>query len=132
MADPYDFVNDAANYISSVPNKVINLFKSDDATGDYTSRLAAIARQQKPADALSQMGAQEQGVYTAGGFLRSDIRLKSNIVKVGDHPKGFGIYEYDIDGHRERGVLAQEVEKIIPEAVLEHPDGYKMVNYGAL
>ena len=67
-----------------------------------------------------------------GGFLRSDIRLKSNIVKVGDHPKGFGIYEYDIDGHRERGVMAQEVEKIIPEAVMEHPDGYKMVNYGAL
>jgi hypothetical protein len=67
-----------------------------------------------------------------GGFLRSDIRLKSNIVKVGEHPKGFGIYEYDIDGHRERGVMAQEVEKIIPEAVMEHPDGYKMVNYGAL
>ena len=67
-----------------------------------------------------------------GGFLRSDIRLKSNIVKVGEHPKGFGIYEYDIDGYRERGVLAQEVEKIMPEAVMEHPDGYKMVNYGAL
>jgi len=28
--------------------------------------------------------------------------------------------------------MAQEVEKIIPEAVMEHPDGYKMVNYGAL
>ena len=67
-----------------------------------------------------------------GGFLRSDVRLKSNIVKVGDHPKGFGIYEYDIDGRRERGVLAQEVEKIMPEAVMEHPNGYKMVNYGVL
>ena len=45
---------------------------------------------------------------------------------------GFGIYEYDKFGRRERGVLAQEVEKIMPEAVLEHPSGYKMVNYGAL
>ena len=69
---------------------------------------------------------------TGGIFGFSDIRLKSNIVKVGDHPKGFGIYEYDIFGRRERGVMAQEVEKIIPEAVLEHPNGYKMVNYGAL
>ena len=72
------------------------------------------------------------GSAASAGIAKSDIRLKSNIVKVGDDPKGFGIYEYDIDGHRERGVMAQEVEKIIPEAVLEHPDGYKMVNYGAL
>jgi len=86
----------------------------------------------------AQMGALG-GLYSGigslgGGALAkySDIRLKSNIVKVGDHPKGFGIYEYDIFGRRERGVMAQEVEKIIPEAVLEHPNGYKMVNYGAL
>jgi len=72
------------------------------------------------------------GTGTGGIFGFSDIRLKSNIVKVGDHPKGFGIYEYDIFGRRERGVMAQEVEKIIPEAVLEHSNGYKMVNYGAL
>ena len=62
----------------------------------------------------------------------SDRRLKTNIVKVGDDPRGFGIYEYDIFGRRERGVMAQEVEKIIPDAVMEHPSGFKMVNYGAL
>jgi len=72
------------------------------------------------------------GSMAGGAIAASDIRLKSNIVKVGEHPKGFGIYEYDIFGRRERGVMAQEVEKIIPEAVLEHPNGYKMVNYGAL
>lgn len=87
----------------------------------------------------AQMGALG-GLYSgigslAGGGIAakfSDIRLKSNIIKVGEHPKGFGIYEYDIFGRRERGVMAQEVEKIIPEAVLEHPSGFKMVNYGAL
>jgi hypothetical protein len=72
------------------------------------------------------------GSIAGGAIASSDIRLKSNIVKVGEHPKGFGIYEYDIFGRRERGVMAQEVEKIIPEAVMEHPSGYKMVNYGAL
>ena len=85
---------------------------------------------------MQALGGLYQGIGNIGGMAAaaaiSDVRFKSNIVKVGDHPKGFGIYEYDIFGRRERGVLAQEVEKIIPEAVLEHPDGYKMVNYGAL
>jgi hypothetical protein len=52
-------------------------------------------------------------------------------VKVGDHPKGFGIYEYDIFGVRQRGVMADEVEKVMPHAVVEI-DGYKAVNYGLL
>jgi hypothetical protein len=86
---------------------------------------------------MQALGGLYSGLGSIGGGLGStvtwsDVRLKSNIVKIGDHPKGFGIYEYDIDGRRERGVLAQEVEKIVPEAVMEHPDGYKMVNYGAL
>lgn len=65
----------------------------------------------------------------AGAFKAfSDIRLKSNIVKVGEDPRGFSIYEYDIFGRREKGVIAQEVEKIIPEAVSEHL-GMKIVDY---
>lgn len=67
-----------------------------------------------------------------GGGLFSDERLKSNIVKVGEHPKGFGIYEYDKFGQRERGVMAQEVQKVIPEAVTMHESGYLMVNYGMI
>lgn len=61
----------------------------------------------------------------------SDMRLKSNVVKIGADPRGFGVYEYDIFGRRERGVIAQEVEKIIPEAVSEHL-GMKMVDYARL
>jgi hypothetical protein len=70
----------------------------------------------------------------AGGFgaLFSDRRLKSNIVKVGDHPLGIGIYEYDIFGHRERGVMAQELMQVMPDAVHQHSSGYFMVDYGRL
>jgi len=69
MAGPYSYIKDAADYVENVPNKLISLFKQDDtAPGDYTSRLASIARQQKLAEALSQMGNQEQAVYTAGGI----------------------------------------------------------------
>jgi hypothetical protein len=64
---------------------------------------------------------------------KSDRRLKSNIVRVGTHPLGIGIYEYDIFDRRERGVMADEVEQVKPEAVAIDPaDGYKMVYYGML
>jgi len=63
----------------------------------------------------------------------SDRRLKSNVVRVGTHPLGIGIYEYDIFGERQRGVMADEVEAVKPEAVTTHPiEGYKMVYYGML
>ena len=101
------------------------------------------ASQQTGQDA-QQAYAQQVGAYNArlgaygaiagaaGTAAASDIRLKSKIVRVGTHPLGIGIYEYDIDGRRERGVIAQEVERVLPSAVIEHPDGYKMVDYGAL
>ena len=61
------------NYIlpaaTGVKNAAVSLFKSDDAPGDYSSRKASLARQQKLADMLSQMGAQEQAVSTAGGII---------------------------------------------------------------
>ena len=79
------------------------------------------------------------GLYDLAGALGgagitkySDRRLKSNIVRIGTHPLGIGIYEYDIDGSRQRGVMADEVLTVLPEAVLTGDDGYMMVNYGVL
>jgi hypothetical protein len=68
----------------------------------------------------------------AGGGAFSDRRLKSNIVRVDTHPLGIGVYEYDIFDRRERGVMADEVEQVKPDAVTTHPSGYKMVYYGML
>lgn len=70
----------------------------------------------------------------------SDIRIKENITPVGKHPAGFGLYLFDYlpqfkdnFGHgRKFGVMAQEVEPIIPEAVSVGSDGYKRVNYARL
>jgi len=82
---------------------------------------------------------QDQGMYQGLGMLGSaammyfsDERLKSNVIKVGTHPLGVGIYEYDIFGHRERGVIAQELLAIAPELVFAHSSGYLVVNYGGL
>ena len=85
--------------------------------------------------AASNMG----GLFNLAGSLGSaallapsDRRLKSNVVRIGTHPLGIGVYEYDIFGTRQRGVMADEVEQVRPEAVLTHPAGFKMVNYGML
>jgi len=62
-------------------------------------------------------------------YLISDIRLKANIERVGTHELGIGVYEYDIEGRRERGVMAQELLEVMPEAVAVMPNGYYGVNY---
>jgi hypothetical protein len=81
------------------------------------------------------------GLFGLGSAaLISDIRAKENIKHLGMLPNGLPFYEFeykpewkDKAGHGKFiGVMAQEVEKVIPEAVITRPDGYKMVNYGAL
>ena len=62
----------------------------------------------------------------------SDRRLKSNIQRVGTHPLGIGIYEYDIFGVHTVGVMADELETVMPDAVMQHGSGYKFVDYGRL
>lgn len=59
----------------------------------------------------------------------SDRRLKSNVVRIGTHPLGIGVYEYDIWGLRQRGVMADEVLTVMPEAVSLHENGYLAVRY---
>jgi hypothetical protein len=69
---------------------------------------------------------------TAAMFAFSDQRLKTDIVCVGQHPIGVGIYEYSIFGRRGRGVIAQELLEVAPHLVARHSSGFLMVNYGGL
>ena len=64
----------------------------------------------------------------------SDKTLKENIVKVGKSPSGFNIYEWNYlwSPERFRGVIAQEVQKVKPQAVLSNIFGYLMVDYNKL
>lgn len=66
-------------------------------------------------------------------YKGSDMRLKENINHVDTLPNGIKLYTWDwIDKEMNDptyGVIAQEVAKVIPEAVITHPDGYLMVNY---
>ena len=67
----------------------------------------------------------------------SDRRLKSNVVRIGDHPLGIGLYLFDYTQSsrglgRQFGIMADEVEAVMPAAVSVGPDGYKRVDYGML
>jgi hypothetical protein len=62
-------------------------------------------------------------------FLSSDERMKHNKQKVGELNDGQPVYRYDYgDGVTQLGLMAQDVEKHHPEAVMEHK-GLKYVNY---
>lgn len=70
----------------------------------------------------------------------SDLRLKENVVRIGTHPLGLGLYLFNyIDAGQQQlpagrhfGVLAQEVEQVLPAAVSTGANGYKQVDYARL
>jgi hypothetical protein len=64
----------------------------------------------------------------------SDERLKDVHARVGFTDDGLPLYLYQYKGEDrpQIGPIAQEVEQVMPEAVAEHPSGYKVVDYAAL
>jgi hypothetical protein len=121
--------------------------------GDATAQLGAGANQrslygqtqQAPVAALQQIATALGILPTAEGsttsssksssspgiasLFASDINLKENIIPVGME-NGHNVYEFSYKGKPERyvGVMAQEVEKTHPHAVIHTIDGLK-VNY---
>ena len=93
----------------------------------YDAQLGAVNAQN------AQMGNLLGTVGQLGSaFMFSDRRLKSNITKVGEHPIGVGVYDFTVLGITQRGVIAQEVQKVRPDLVKRHSNGYLMVDYGGL
>lgn len=82
------------------------------------------------------------GAGASGLLLASDIRTKENIKLIGKLGNGLNLYSYEYkkqfknDEHAGHGsfigVMAHEVEKLIPDAVFMSKNGYKVVNYSLL
>jgi hypothetical protein len=68
------------------------------------------------------------GSLFGGLFSLSDRRLKQNIKKVGKLDNGLDVYSYTMGGVPQIGLMADEVEKVKPEAVAEL-GGIKHVRY---
>jgi len=76
-------------------------------------------------------------VINAAGTVASafsDRRLKTDIERIGEREDGLGVYlfRYLWSPARFIGVMAQEVLKVKPEAVIHTPSGFMAVDYGAL
>jgi len=69
-----------------------------------------------------------------GGGRRSDIRLKHDIVYLGRLDDGLGFYRFSYNGSNTAyvGVMAQDVERVMPGAVRHGRDGYLRVDYEML
>ena len=88
---------------------------------------------------MSQQGLDVGKLMQGGAALYtafSDRRLKTNIELAGvDLASGFNLYEYEytfLPGKKFRGVMADEVEVVMPEAVFTDANGFKSVNYGMI
>tara|TARA_B100001939_G_scaffold243350_1_gene210801 strand:+ start:233 stop:1168 length:936 start_codon:yes stop_codon:yes gene_type:complete len=71
----------------------------------------------------------------------SDRRLKVDLKKIGTHSTGLNVYEWEwnakafvlgLDKHTRKGFIAQEVQKVFPEAVFEGTHGYLMIDYSKI
>lgn len=72
------------------------------------------------------VGADEIGI--------SDCRLKTDIRRVGSTAFGLPLYDFRYIGGKEvyRGVMAQDVLSVMPDAVVTGDDGFMRVHYGML
>lgn len=76
-------------------------------------------------------------LYTAFG---SHPSYKQNVERVGVHPLGIGIYEFEYldefkpkwGAGRHRGVMADELVRVLPAAVKIDADGHTVVDYAML
>ncbi len=69
-----------------------------------------------------------------GGGAISDRRLKEDIRRIGTTRFGLPLYRFRYRGLKQvfEGVMAQDVERLAPGAVVALGHGYKGVNYRAL
>jgi len=102
-------------------------------TTGFGSGQQGVGTYQKPNTAAKVASALSFG----SNFMPSDIRLKENVMKVGDVQPGVGWYTWTwndtakamgVDAPTE-GVMAQELIKVDPSAVLMGEDGYYRVDY---
>lgn len=130
----------AANQGAAIPMGGYNL--SANVYGQQMGTYGRLAEAQANADAQSSAGFGNflgslgaAAIKTFGpAMIASDRRLKTSIVRIGTHASGVGIYEYEYvwGGGRQVGVMADEIEQVLPAAVVTGRDGFKSVNYAML
>lgn len=108
---------------------------------DLFSSNQSAAATEAVANAQAQANTRTSIANIAGGFIGSDIRLKENIREVGVSPSGIPIYEFEYRAGcvpqglrpvRYQGVMADDVEGLVPGAVSVNRKGFKEVDYSMI
>lgn len=99
--------------------------------GNYNGQLSSYNQQ------MGQYNSTMGGLFGLGAnalMAFSDKRLKTDIEPTGEKIGGVPVKEFTWkdSGQRDRGVIAQDVEKKFPNLVEMDPSGYRKVNYGKL
>jgi hypothetical protein len=109
------------------------------ANAGYNAQMGGFNAQQA-AQSNMNSGLMGLGGTLGAAAIMSDIRTKENIVAIGMLPNGLPFYQFeykpefkDEAGHGVHiGVMAQDVEQVMPQAVITRADGIKLVDYGVL
>ena len=127
----WDALLDAAGNLEGLANTAVartNLGLGSMATKSAAEYDAAIAAK------ASLSGATFTGLVTAPNFVSSsDARLKSDVETIVDAlalVSALRGVRFTMDGSRQIGVIAQEVETVLPEVVRDNEAGQLSVAYG--
>jgi hypothetical protein len=134
MNQGYNAATSSGNYLMGTGSNISGAYSG---LGNTLAQTYAAKGQAK----TGMFGGAMSGGSTMGAaaIFSSDINLKQNIKYTGNKSKdGFNIIEFNYNdksgldtSKRYRGVIAQEVEMIRPEAVIEE-NGFKKVDYSQL
>ena len=102
--------------------------QSNQAAQQYAARQQAANNRLALTNGLLGATGTGVGAYAA---LASDARLKENIKPVGKLDNGLTVYSFNFKGKPETqlGLIAQEVQEVKPDAVVEGDDGFLRVYY---
>lgn len=124
LEEAYAMRNQPLNEITAMLSGVglnVPQFTSPFQTGIAPAPIADLI-QSDYQNRLSASNAQAQGLFgllSAGLGLFSDRRLKTHIRRIGSLRNGLNLYRYRFrhDGREQIGVMADEVAKVLPDAV---------------
>ena len=121
-------VSDSVSFESTKFMNYLNTINGTVNDPIFTAINAVTAR-----NLIQGVGTSSTAVIT-GNTSASDIRLKRDITKLTQLDNGLYLYRfrYIWSDTFYVGVMAQEVEGVVPDAVVRGPDGYLRVNYARL
>ena len=105
--------------------------------GLYNSQVAS---DNSAMNGLFGLGSAALSTGLKSGWMMSDRRAKQNISQIGNLDNGLNVYSFEYKPEFKSecgdgvfiGVMADEVNEIIPEAIIHRPDGLKMVDYSMI